>query len=307
MIISNKKAFVQFWDEAKDKTFEEQLPLWDQLIESPDQPYFERYVHGSQMFPDWREKKRSKAQTAFAEYPLIYESMIGIFDDFEKVFSHHLARFKSHFPDFILRKLDLRIIANSKRFLATSAVEGSRHYLSFSVDFMASLRRDPLQIPGVAFALSPEVLYAHELFHVYQEQEHPLRLASESSARRLIGSLWAEGLAVYVSGLINPEATIDELLAFEGIHPVYVEHTNHIHRCLLRDLEDVNPGTYTAVEDKWKNFSERSEKVPFMAGYAIGYALVVELCRTYSLETLLRWEIERIEVEFRKFLTADPA
>lgn len=302
MIITNKNDFVLFWSEARGKTFDEQLAFWDKIVESQDKSYFEKYVHATQLFPNWQEMKRKKAELAFAEYPLIYEKMVELFDSFEKIFNHHLIIFQKHFPDFFLKNLELRVIANVKRFLATSSVEGDKHFLAFSIDFMASVHNNPHQISGFEFAFNPKTFYAHEFFHIYQAQNHPLIIESERSAHKFIELLWSEGLAVFVSGIINPDATVDELLVFKGIHPCYLENKYFVHQSLLQDLKDITAENFIEIDNKWRNISKKLEKMPIMPGYAVGYAFISELANSYSLEALLNWNIEQIENELHKFL-----
>ncbi len=302
-IISSKNEFIKFWQEAKGKEFEKQLEIWNKVIESNNLDFCEKYFHGRDLFSDWEFKKIKAAKIALAEYPQIFEKIIEIFNNFDKGLDSHIKQFNSFFPDFNLDNTEVRIVVNLKRFLATLHTENGKTILMFSADNMASLQLDPLQVSGLTFKLLDSVLYSHELFHIYHTKNHPLKYDTSHSNHKLIDNIWSEGLAVFVSGKMNPNASMDEILGFEGIWDRYLLNKKTIQKEFQKDLNEVTSENFVAVDCKWRALSLKRDFMPFMSGYAIGYDFVYCLSQKYSLTELLSWDILKIEKELQTFLS----
>jgi Predicted Zn-dependent protease (DUF2268) len=141
------------------------------------------------------------------------------------------------------------------------------------------------------------VILSHELFHLYHFQVNPLpRDADQVELYRLI---WQEGLATYVSQVLNPEASLadvllDPRLAQEG--PRFVPLSAHH---LLSELESTDDAT-TALYLSYRP----GGLIPARMGYLIGYEIARKAAATRSITELARLRghallsLVRQEVEF---------
>ncbi len=85
---------------------------------------------------------------------------------------------------------------------ATRMVDG-RSSLLFGVDGITLFHAE---------GTNPAAFFHHELFHVYHRQALEAEGVDLASQRNIAMALWGEGLAVYVSGELNPGSTHQELL-----------------------------------------------------------------------------------------------
>jgi hypothetical protein len=123
------------------------------------------------------------------------------------------------------------------------------------------------------------VIFSHELFHLYHFQINPP--PTNPDQLPLYRLIWQEGLACYVSGVLNPAAPLrdilfDPRLAAEG--PKFVKSV----ACkLLKDLESTDD-TETAEYLTYRAIGA----TPPRMGYLIGYQIVAELATKHSLVEL---------------------
>src|ERR1700726_3464238 len=123
-----------------------------------------------------------------------------------------------------------------------------------------------LGLDGLAKFHGPEgrlpVILSHELFHVYHFQVNPLpRDVDQVELYRLI---WQEGLATYVSQVLNPEASLadvllDPRLATEG--PKFVPLFAHNLLTQLESKDDETVARYLSYR--------RAGQIPSRMGYLI--------------------------------------
>ena len=99
-------------------------------------------------------------------------------------------------------------------------------------------------------------------------------------------SLWEEGLAVYVSHLLNPNASYAELLL--GFPEGLFERAWRGRTLLARDLSQHLTSTNEGVNRRYFTPWTGDARVPGRAGYVIGYVVVRELVKRYPLAYLLR-------------------
>ena len=123
------------------------------------------------------------------------------------------------------------------------------------------------------------VIVSHELFHVYHFQVNPMpRDADQVELYRLI---WQEGLATYVSQVLNPEASLadvllDPRLATEG--PKFVPLFAHNLLTQLESKDDETAARYLSYR--------RGDQIPSRMGYLIGYQIARRMAATHQLAEL---------------------
>ncbi len=195
------------------------------------------------------------------------------------------TKFLNTFPDFDASRVKVYLMLSLFRFDGKIPHDNPRMLL-LGLDGLAKFHGAEAPLP---------VILSHELFHVYHFQVNPLpRDADQIELYRLI---WQEGLATYVSQLLNPGASLadvllDARLAEEG--PKFVPMLAH---SLLAQLESTDDAT-TALYLSYR----RGGQIPARMGYLIGYEIakktaaihpVTELARLrgWSLLNLMRREM----------------
>jgi hypothetical protein len=169
------------------------------------------------------------------------------------------AKFLSAFPDFDASRARVYLMLSLFRFDGKIPHDNPRMLL-LGLDGLAKFHGADARLP---------VILSHELFHVYHFQVNPLpRDVDQIELYRLI---WQEGLATYVSQLLNPGASaadvlLDPRLAEEG--PKFVPM---FARSLLTQLESTDDAT-TAYYLSYR----RGAQIPARMGYLIGFEIDCE-------------------------------
>jgi hypothetical protein len=196
------------------------------------------------------------------------------------------TKFLKAFPDFDVSRARVYLMLSLFRFDGKIPHDNPRMLL-LGLDGLAKFHGAEVRLP---------VILSHELFHVYHFQVNPL--PPDIDQIQLYRLIWQEGLATYVSQMLNPDASLadvllDTRLAEEG--PKYVPMVAH---SLLSQLESTDDPT-TALYLSYR----RAGLFPSRMGYLIGYEIakrmaaihpVTELARLrgWSLLTLMRREME---------------
>jgi hypothetical protein len=181
------------------------------------------------------------------------------------------AKFLNAFPDFDSSRARIYLMLSMFRFDGKIPHDNPRMLL-LGLDGLAKFHGPEVRLP---------VILSHELFHVYHFQVNPLpRDVDQVELYRLI---WQEGLATYVSQVLNPEASLadvflDPRLAEDG--PRFVPLFAHN---LLGQLESKDDAT-TAVYLSYR----RGGQVPARMGYLIGYEIARKTATTHPITELAR-------------------
>jgi hypothetical protein len=123
------------------------------------------------------------------------------------------------------------------------------------------------------------VILSHELFHVYHFQVNPL--PHDADQIELYRLIWQEGLATYVSQVLNPEASLaavllDPRLATEG--PKFVPQFAHNLLTQLESRDDETAARYLSYR--------RGSQIPSRMGYLIGYQIARRMAASHQLAEL---------------------
>jgi hypothetical protein len=181
------------------------------------------------------------------------------------------AKFLSAFPDFDTSRARIYLMLSLFRFDG-KIPHDNPHMLLLGLDGLAKFHGTHVRLP---------VILSHELFHVYHFQINPLpRDPDQVELYRLI---WQEGLATYVSQVLNPDASLadvllDPRLAKEG--PRFIPMLAHV---LLGQLESKDDNTVALYLSYRKG-----GQIPARMGYLIGYEIAKRLAATHPLTELAR-------------------
>jgi Predicted Zn-dependent protease (DUF2268) len=204
----------------------------------------------------------------------LHEYLPGI-EDIHRRFNEQRAsiqaKFLNTFPGFDASRARIYLMLSLFRFDG-KIPHDNPHMLLLGLDGLAKFHGRNARLP---------VILSHELFHVYHFQVNPLpRDTDQVELYRLI---WQEGLATYVSQVLNPDASLadvllDPRLAKEG--PKYISMLAHN---LLTQLESTDDAT-TALYLSYR----RGGQIPARMGYLIGYEIAKRTAATHPLTDLAR-------------------
>ena len=181
------------------------------------------------------------------------------------------AKFLGAFPDFDSARARVYLMLSLFRFDGKIPHDNPRMLL-LGLDGLAKFHGADVRLP---------VILSHELFHVYHFQVNPLpRDVDQIELYRLI---WQEGLATYVSQVLNPDASLadvllDPRLAEEG--PQFVPMLARNLMAQLESRDDATTAQYLAYQ--------RGGWIPARMGYLIGYQIARRTAATHQLTELAR-------------------
>jgi len=188
----------------------------------------------------------------------------------EREIPGYIARFRKSFPDFEC-DFPIYLMISLGHMDGAGRVVGGRPALVLGVEV----------IDRIETTMQWPVFFAHELFHRYNYRV--AGFSDDPSDRQPIWrTLWAEGLATYMSGELNPDRPLSDVMIFP---PDLAERAApQIERLarVLRDNDAPNPSLYAEY------FEAGSAKngTPPRAGYYVGYRIASLAARKYSLYQL---------------------
>ena len=270
-VISLEIEFRRYWELSREVDGDKRLILWTELIETPHQDLYKSYFFGEG--PKWEQARREVLSRALLKYEIQGKQMLKSFPRFERQLLTGLTNFQREFP--LLREDFSIYLLPAFAFNGKAVRIGDRPALLLGVDKIVE-RADPF-----------EVLFAHELFHIYHGQVQGYQ---DKDALTMTSPLLSEGLATYVSRKLFPEAKIyfdPDLERFdkEAI-PLLAE--------LFLEVVEVTKDSPHASELRRAWFEAESphkveKNMPSRLGYLLGYEVIKELSKSYSVETMARW------------------
>ena len=181
------------------------------------------------------------------------------------------ARFLSAFPDFDPSRAKIYLMLSLFRFDGKIPHDDPRMLL-LGLDGLAKFHGAEVRLP---------VILSHELFHLYHFQVNPPpRDADQIELYRLI---WQEGLATYVSQVLNPEATLADALLDPRLAEEGPKFAPILARSLLTQLESTDDTT-AALYLSYR----RGGQIPARMGYLIGYEIAKRAADAHQITELAR-------------------
>jgi hypothetical protein len=181
------------------------------------------------------------------------------------------ARFLNAFPDFDSSRARVYLMLSLFRFDGKIPHDNPRMLL-LGLDGLAKFHGTGARLP---------VILSHELFHVYHFQVNPLpRDVDQVELYRLI---WQEGLATYVSQVLNPDASLADVL----LDPQLAEEGPRFVPMLARSLFAQLESTDDATTARYLSY-RRGGQIPARMGYLIGYEIARKTAATHQISELAR-------------------
>jgi hypothetical protein len=278
VVVSFASDATAFWAAAKDKPPEEQLVLWDRLVERPHAAFYDQVVWETAKHPDAAERRQRLLRRRFAEEAVIADDLPRRFHELEDIARRQVPRFRARFADM---PTDVPIFAAlSPTFDAKGAVLASPEpqiVLAFGVDTIA-LYHENL-----------DIIFPHELFHVYHAKVSGFLNDGVMPGVDLVIPLWEEGLATYVSSLFEPDAKDGALLLQDELGWVPAEEIPALARGFLRDANAKAVDREAFARWFSAGVPSVTPTTPNRAGYLLGLHVARRLARTTSLVDMVHW------------------
>jgi Predicted Zn-dependent protease (DUF2268) len=123
------------------------------------------------------------------------------------------------------------------------------------------------------------VIFSHELFHLYHFQINPP--PANTDQLPLYRLIWQEGLACYVSSVLNPAAPLRDILFDPWLAKEGPKFVRSVAKELLTDLQstdDIQTAEYLTYRT--------TGTIPPRMGYLLGYQIAAKLAGQHSLVEL---------------------
>jgi hypothetical protein len=284
-VIDTMPVYWRFWDQAKDKTLPEQAALFESDVAARYPELYTAAVLGlgeNKSFHDALAAKYEASATRDRPYT---EAMLGLSHRLQPLLERCVESFRREFPDF---RYEGRIYLLNSLDSFDGAVRpvAGQPSLLFGVETIARINRPEAD-------LAP--FFHHELFHVYHAQ-------FDSEGRgELYRALWNEGLAVYVSRVLNPNAPDEQVFGRPIDMPQRVRAVlPELARQFRENMDSTSPTEYARYFSGRPPPAAATPEIPPRTGYYLGYLVARQLARRHELRSLahattasLRGEIEQ--------------
>jgi hypothetical protein len=289
------KEFSEFVHNARADNEKEALKDWVKFVESKDPNFFSQVVGGSLENADWRPGYE-KSFVRTLPYFRRYESQIASeFARFEQKLVSAIESFSSIFPDFDIADTPIYGVPSLLRFNGQSAEVNKRPILAFGIDTVVIFSKEPNLVPKTQFRSNSDVLYAHEIFHIYHNRKQGFSIEKLLQLGRLINAAWNEGLATYASQIVNPRASDGELLMDDVLARECAANKSKLMRrfALIAQVKFGDSKSRDLYRD-WFLLSSKNNTLPIRAGYCVGLTLVRKAAEKFSASEMASWQFEEV-------------
>ncbi len=264
--------FFLFWEQAKGKSPRRQRRLWQRMVESKHQDYFDRAVYRDAS----EEERRFLLDMFLARVPDQIDQLRDLNLRIKDIVVETLAHFKLRFQDY-RQRTDIYIGLSLYRFDGSvrpvANAEGLPDTLCLGAEMLAAYPVEQLQ-----------VAVAHEFFHLYHFG-YLFADPDRSELRTPHLPLIVEGMAVAGSEALFPYRPQTLYLHFsdEELARQQQELVGNCQQFLELIRDDAPPERY----EQW--FTNASlEELPPRGGYLLGYEVTKRLLAGLSLEEMVR-------------------
>lgn len=278
IIISSKNEFKTFWGLAKDKDTDGRVRIFEKVVISKNRPIYKTMVEKS------RNKLRKRA----------YKSLSGLTQDKVDVILNNFSVFEDAIPDQLL----------SFRRYFPDAVLNATYWLGVSLRFDGKVRdvelskRDKRVVMGFGMEhFQPGdnlgLIFSHEMVHLYRSEKLGF---PPPNFWPMLTSAWAEGIAVYTSGVINNVGDYGTILFDKKLGSICERDYQSIIRLFLHQIDSREDG----VINMWfrGNDNANNENIPERAGYCVGLKVVEHLSKNNRLDEMIKWSLPKVQDEF---------
>lgn len=270
-IIDSIDGFFSWYKDSISLSENEKISTFKTKVYSLD-PAFYDYK-----YKDFKERKKDVNQYIlgiFTNFKTIQERFMFLYTNLQKNIEEGLSKFNKQFKDFVV-DIPIHICYSLGDCDGATRVLDGEDVLVIGIDVMTQAHNWDNEIPFVQ----------HELFHIYHLKLYPHTNTALSHEDTIFRGLWTEGLATYISHILNPSASYIELAL--DVPKNLIKNTEANFVAILQDLLKNFYSTDSAVYDNYFLITEET-KFPSRCGYYLGFLLVNEIAKKYSLEKLIR-------------------
>lgn len=266
-------VFTQFWDANKDKPAAEQVAAFKAQVA----PVFPGFYSAARFKGQTAAQYDERIENAITEFPAIRADYVKKAQQFNAELPKYTVRFKAEFPDMQPPE-DIYVLHSLGEMDGGFRTIDGKASMIFGVDAMAKFHRGD----------NESAFFDHELFHLYHQQAAP-----DCGDAGIWYNLWNEGLAVYVSKVMNPGASEKEMLL--DVPEGMPAQTRAMLPQALAQLESVLDKTDAATFADL--FSRRGESgtLPKRRGYYLGYLVAKEAGKTRDLRELAKLDCGQVK------------
>src|SRR6267143_2027010 len=276
-VVDIMPSFWQFWEQSQTLDEAGKIRLFRELVLQPNEEVFQGFTGTS-------------SDARLARYLVNVQPYIPAMRRFSERLETELPRygqvFKKKFPD-AKGVGEIYFMPNLLGGWDAGGGNPGRHpMLVFVVDSIVKLKKEGFNLA---------TLFHHELFHLYHDQFHP-EWHDKNRAKGeipLYWLTWSEGLATYVSKVLNPKASTDEILLPDEL----IRDTEKQMPRLASELRENLDSTSTDIFMNFLSASPKRKDIPARCGYYIGMLVARELNRKHSLRELVRLRDQQLRKE----------
>ena len=180
------------------------------------------------------------------------------------------------------------------RFAGGVRLNEGKQVLAISLEKIVAINRDF------------EMIFTHELFHVYHKKMSPrMQNDTRRSEDILMAGMFIEGLATFAEGKLNPDKYHRRMVKLlvdwcdKGFYKSYLEE-------FLADNKLLSYKNFEKHKDLYRKwfYSKRNKSYPFPteAAYCIGDKVVTKLSTKFSMAEMASWSLPKILSESKATL-----
>jgi hypothetical protein len=301
---SFRNEFNQFMAASKDVEQETIWKNWHDMVEAKDSIFFEEIIGQSGSSPGWEMSYKAAFFKAWPFFRLYEDKIDQEFSRFPTLINENQTAFREVFTDFDIGRIPVYAVPSLLQFDGQGAEVDGKPVLAFGMDMIVLLREQPNIMPGIVWTSNSRVLYAHEMFHIYQNAKQQVTPELFKSEATMANIVWNEGLATYASGVVNPKASDSELL----------KDSELAQKChwrgdeLMQKFKAVSRLKFASPEGQqafheWFMLSSKDKNLIPRAGYCVGLLLARRMVQSgLKVEQMASWKFKEIPVHVEEFL-----
>jgi hypothetical protein len=223
-------------------------------------------------YPEFYSRRKPEqldklVQRAIEGFPRIRNAYLEKSEKFGAALDQHMRTFSLAFPNY-RNSTPITLVHSLGEMDGGPRELNGKVHLVFGADVMAAINPDGNSAP----------LFHHELFHLLHRQ----KFACDTDT--MWEPLWGEGLAVYVSEVMNPGANENELLL--DFPKGMAANTRALLPAAWAQLVNVLDSTDENLGKELFTTSAKGTSLPVRRGYYLGYLVAKEAGKTRDLATL---------------------
>ncbi|WP_342115716.1 hypothetical protein [Pseudoduganella sp. OTU4001] len=233
-------------------------------------------------YPEFYSRRKpaqhdKRVQRAIEGFPALRAAYVDKAEKFGAALEQHMKTFNATFPNYQNTTPIALVHSLGEMDGGPRELNGKLH-LVFGADMMAELNPNGNAAP----------LFHHELFHIM----HTKKFSCETNP--LWAALWGEGLAVYVSDVMNPGASERELL-LDVPDDMAAKTRASLPQSWAHALS-VLDSTDEKVAAEMFTMSAKDSQLPVRRGYYLGYLVAKEAGKTRGLAELAALDCKQADV-----------